>query len=636
MATIEEVVKMWDETHSDRPEMQTETLKGKNVQSGGKIDSGYMYDRLDKWAVIKLADDCPFAKWNERICYVFDSKFDKLEINFQKRSLYSPCDTEKLYEFLDISFNGKEINGKKLTLARGRNPENLILKINFDKDSSVKEICDCMEEFIKLTRERICEFMKILEKITTIEEVVKTWNELNQENKAGEIERGSFYGRYGEEVVIKLSDDSGIFHIKSWSDRTCYVFSFNYDENNNPISIEISFQRRIKEAPNTQAFYEFLKNLLMEKKELKEFILSQGRINPNHLVLKRVFPPNSPEQDICDGMEELIKLTKESICGFVRGKPNERLLTESEKKIFHEIMEKHRIKEEDNLYGECEKFYKKTINILDNLYIGDDDINESFYPEVSYYTEKSTARNLLIPSKYKYDDGFRLYYTHGMNDPHEGKTLLSFLEIKDEDWELPKILPFIACFSLEVNSLNQFRLYGNDNGKEANGVSIVFNFTFLKARRIYRCVYIDPDKGEIKSISFKKEEEKSKKIEDRRKEIETLFIDLKNEIEVLLKKINNININKHELVKDLLINIRYLVKDYAFIEERECRTIDWRNKKDKSIKREGERLYIEIGEVKEHISEIYFAPCTEGIEVFEIKTGIKCTRSRHPYNSKRQ
>jgi hypothetical protein len=153
MATIEEVVEMWDKDH---PNDQTETLR----QPDGKIDSGSRYYRIDKWAVIKLADGYPFTPYDGRICYVFDFKSGKSEINFQRKSKY-PCDTEKLYDFLYKNFVGKEVkNEKKLALARGRNPNNLTLGIKFDGNSSAKEICDCMEELIKLTQKPVLKFLK--------------------------------------------------------------------------------------------------------------------------------------------------------------------------------------------------------------------------------------------------------------------------------------------------------------------------------------------------------------------------------------------------------------------------------------------------------------------------------------------
>jgi len=498
MATIDEVVEKWDKDHPNNP---TETIKGKDVKTGGKIDFWSMYGRPAEWAFIKLADGYPSEKWGDRICYAFDFKSDKPpEINFQRKVKFFD-DTENLYKFLDKNFNGKEINGGKLTLTR-------------------------------------------------------------------------------------------------------------------------------------------------------------GRINPNHLVLKIVFSIDSSAKDICDGMEELIELTQKPICKFLKGKKEPP--AESEDEIFLGIMKKYGIEKNENkeLYDKCKEIYIQTLEILDRLYIRRIEVKN--FLKVSYYTKKSVAQKLLIASKdeNKYGE-FRLYYTYGMNDPHEGKTLLHFLEIENEDLELPEPLPFIACFSFEVDSLNQFRLYGKDNKEEATGVGIVFDLDFFdngtnkeqEKYRLYRCVYMDTYEEKI-SLSFSKKEEDEEKEkeekEEKKSEMEALFKDLKEKIQDLKKEIRDqkketreelkINgINKIELAKDLLIKIRYLVKDYAFMEERECRIIDWKNKKDKSINIEEkeERLYIEIGGVKNYVDEIYFAPCAEGMEVFEIETGIKCIRSRRPYKNPR-
>jgi len=159
--------------------------------------------------------------------------------------------------------------------------------------------------------------------MATLKEVVEKWDETHPNcqtetlkgknvQPGGKIKPGHFHKRHGGEAVIKLSNG---YPYKPWDKRTCYVFASNYDENNNPINIVISFQRRIKEHSNTQAFFEFL-----NEKFSKKFIPSKGTINPNHLVLKRVFPINSTAQDICEGMEELIELTQKPICEFLQAR----------------------------------------------------------------------------------------------------------------------------------------------------------------------------------------------------------------------------------------------------------------------------------------------------------------------------
>jgi len=205
--------------------------------------------------------------------------------------------------------------------------------------------------------------------------------------------------------------------------------------------------------------------------------------------------------------------------------------------------------------------------------------------------------------------------------------LLNFLEIKNENRaELPENIPFIACFSLEENSLNQFRLYGKEADNEATGVSIVFESSFFQNYELYRCVYIDRE-GKFK-VSFSKEE-----TDNKTEKIENLFKQLKELCEKSKEDI------KPKLLVDLLIKIIYLIKDKAFEEERECRIVDLRDKEYKeSIEIDGNRLYIikeNTREFREHIKKIYFAPLTEGMEALEIKTGVECIRSLHPYRGKK-
>ena len=66
-----------------------------------------------------------------------------------------------------------------------------------------------------------------------------------------------------------------------------------------------------------------------------------------------------------------------------------------------------------------------------------------------------------------------------MNDPTEGEGLLDLLNLQDLELENKADCPdhnaFFACFSSRINDLNQFRLYGKENGVEASGCCLVFN-----------------------------------------------------------------------------------------------------------------------------------------------------------------
>ena len=66
-----------------------------------------------------------------------------------------------------------------------------------------------------------------------------------------------------------------------------------------------------------------------------------------------------------------------------------------------------------------------------------------------------------------------------MNDPSEGRGLLDLLNQQDLELENKadgaSHNAFFTCFSSRVNDLNQFRLYGKEDGVEASGCCLVFN-----------------------------------------------------------------------------------------------------------------------------------------------------------------
>jgi len=480
------------------------------------------------------------------------------------------------------------------------------------------------------------------EKMAKLEEVVKMWDKKYPDTPiekriygrliTEKITEGSMYGRRDNEAVIRLSDD---FAFEPWHNRTCYVFSFKYDANYKLTEIYIRFERRIIWHSNTESFYEFLKNLnekLKGKNNGLELELSQGRINPNHIVLGMKLELNLPIEEICVYMKKFIDSTQTDICKFLAGKQKlEKKLNPSQRKILNKILKKHKVidKEQRSKY---EEIYLLAEDILELL-----PMKDKF--EVSYYTPKSVATKLLIPKALNKRSEFKLYDTFGMNDPSEGILLLRYILGTENKSELSENIPFVACFSLEADSLNQFRLYGKEGDKEATGVGIMFKSSFFENHRLYRCVYMDSDNKEFIHISQSKKEERDKKegekLEELSKTITSMFDELKELCEELKEDNSKIDINK--VLIDLLIKILYLVKDCAFEEERECRIVDLKDIKDESIEIEGNRLYIKTKKIaNQHIDKIYFAPLTEGMEAFEIQSGIKCIRSRNPFRVKLQ
>lgn len=72
---------------------------------------------------------------------------------------------------------------------------------------------------------------------------------------------------------------------------------------------------------------------------------------------------------------------------------------------------------------------------------------------------------------------FRLNVIDFMNDPTENQVLTSWLGIQTDPNN--DIKSFLASFSFNHNSLNQFRLYGNENNIVGSSISMVFNQQFF-------------------------------------------------------------------------------------------------------------------------------------------------------------
>lgn len=106
--------------------------------------------------------------------------------------------------------------------------------------------------------------------------------------------------------------------------------------------------------------------------------------------------------------------------------------------------------------------------------------------KLAHYTGTYTTNKLLSKEENKdKPSSFRLNTINNVNDPSEGKLLTNYLEsVKENSFYKPdfdeRLHAFISCFTFNHDSLNQFRLYGKENNKEASGVSLVFNKDFFK------------------------------------------------------------------------------------------------------------------------------------------------------------
>ena len=166
-------------------------------------------------------------------------------------------------------------------------------------------------------------------------------------------------------------------------------------------------------------------------------------------------------------------------------------------------------------------------------------IISEFESRVAHYSRSSTAFTLFGDEKNdKNPSNFRLSTIRGVNDPTEGLVLGKYWDQQGipETIHANDTATFISCFTFNHDSLNQFRLYGKEDGREATGVSLVFNKKFFsdqsdalefiaapstdpssKSEQIkpnetrktesdnkkpligkstlYRCIYLDPETG---------------------------------------------------------------------------------------------------------------------------------------------
>jgi len=303
--------------------------------------------------------------------------------------------------------------------------------------------------------------------------------------------------------------------------------------------------------------------------------------------------------------------------------------------------------------------YISSLEIISLLQVKD--LNEHEMP-VSYYTKKNVSENLLFRDSY-----FRLNSINTSNDPKEGKTLLNYLFDKllsQEDKEIkfpPQIEEefgaFAACFILNNDSLNQFRLYGKTDEKEGTGISISLNEDFFSKRisncikmepetrnkneddtkfllPLFRCIYIDPKTEKVVSLGQKEEcvfyrEGKTKKeYEAYKGAIEYKQSKISEELEKLKNNIKDLKLDQNVVYK-LLLNLRYLVKHAAFKEEQECRIVKIKKHTDEIEKEpnereikpdENNRLYVNYLKLNtENVAKICYGPkvTDKDIEIFE-------------------
>lgn len=132
------------------------------------------------------------------------------------------------------------------------------------------------------------------------------------------------------------------------------------------------------------------------------------------------------------------------------------------------------------------------VNILTLDFDNHADEEKPFERKLAHYTSTATANLLLEFNEEKnLPSAFRLNTINNVNDPSEGQLLIRKLKgIKDNDFTAldfnEDIHAFISCFTFNHDSLNQFRLYGKQDNKEASGMSLVFRKEFFQSENFIR------------------------------------------------------------------------------------------------------------------------------------------------------
>lgn len=299
--------------------------------------------------------------------------------------------------------------------------------------------------------------------------------------------------------------------------------------------------------------------------------------------------------------------------------------------------------------------------------------------KLAHYTSVDTVNFLLnVDKEKKLPSAFRLNTINNVNDPSEGQLLEYYLTDNDKNLfdkldSNDRYHAFISCFTFNHDSLNQFRLYGKKDNKEASGISLVFNKGFFKEsenpddlsfispkddginlheisfdkdkgiknepvaiqlQSVMRCVYVDPESGFISlaqrnKITFYREclredeskikadnawKEYQKIIDNKAEKFENEFSGLKIIYQDIIRDILNmdreVQSKIRQLLDDILLPLRYLIKHTAFQEEQECRMIYITTLDDDRVQMDfGKFLYVEYeAKVRDNLDKIYIAP----------------------------
>ncbi|MBQ9682427.1 MAG: hypothetical protein IJV35_04060 [Neisseriaceae bacterium] len=365
----------------------------------------------------------------------------------------------------------------------------------------------------------------------------------------------------------------------------------------------------------------------------------------------------------------------------------------NEEYYVHQVMEKiEEIKDNHQKIYLFNIFYS-FFNMRENLLVGK---YYSIYEQTFAHYAKPDVAMILLDKKNK----FQIASTAQVNDPKEGKVIFDYFnnseKLKKQQINLKPLntlSTFIGCFTFNHDSLNQFRLYGKENNKEATGVSVVLNNNFFSYQHdktlqpkkqaeysnndtnkqssnidhiyndklpLYRCIYLDPE-GKLDNqpyiqaacrdkLTFYREkwrnqndwDEYQEYINDIQENIMEEFSNIETNICELFANINNVKEKEQliETVSFILLPLSFMVKHSAYQEEQECRIFRFVAPDDKEIKvaPASKRMYIEYSQsMSKYVNKMYLSTGAEQYRnIFEfltkkISNKIEIRKSKNPF-----
>ncbi|KLT73004.1 hypothetical protein PL75_04815 [Neisseria arctica] len=290
-------------------------------------------------------------------------------------------------------------------------------------------------------------------------------------------------GRCYLEKALQTGDEA---QTQSWFDE-----AINHHEEQLKLASQLTDeQKKIEEQGNAQ---HWLGQCYLEK------ALQTGDETQAQSWFKKAIKHHKEELELASQLtDEQKKIEEQQIALFWRGLCYFELANQMEKsgKCSEKIFQKYFSLKESLIAKKLEidtatnkklsKMERYITTILATLYITPSELGE--IPLAHYASPKvcsllfglSFDLNKENHKKPKQISKMRMGSASYMNDPMEGKSLFELLSLHDLDLQNKTDFnaynnAFFSCFTSRINDLNQFRLYGKEDGVEASGCCLVFN-----------------------------------------------------------------------------------------------------------------------------------------------------------------